>query len=273
MLDDLTMGLGKAIKTVPDLYDDALKPTAQESGKTLSLVPRTINAALLPLRKWILQQEYNFSETEKLLAKKLEHVDENKIVTPEPHIAVPVLQALSYSMDSDELRNLYANLLAKAMNIDTKNLIHPAFVEIIKQFSPVDAYILREINPSKSFPVITISVNEYSNPVNTGDFLQGLEIPKRTYSYPNITYIQHFSYSEISTSINNLTRLGLVEISLGNEQNESYDLILNSPVYKNLEKQLKSYITKPYQKYEKTYESLFLNNFSRQFRDICIRDL
>ena len=34
-LDKLASGVGKAIKTVPDLYDDALKPATQESGKTL----------------------------------------------------------------------------------------------------------------------------------------------------------------------------------------------------------------------------------------------
>lgn len=36
-----------------EIYDDALKPAAQEAGKTLALIPQTINAALAPLRQWI----------------------------------------------------------------------------------------------------------------------------------------------------------------------------------------------------------------------------
>ena len=72
----------KAVETIPEVYDDALKPAAQESGKTIALIPRTINAALVPLRKWIAEQEYSLAETEKILAKKLEHVGEEKIVTP-----------------------------------------------------------------------------------------------------------------------------------------------------------------------------------------------
>lgn len=31
--DKLAGGVGKAVETVPDIYDDALKPAAQESGK------------------------------------------------------------------------------------------------------------------------------------------------------------------------------------------------------------------------------------------------
>lgn len=67
--DKLAGGIGKTIETVPDLYDDALKPATQESGKTLALIPRAINAALVPLRQWIAEREYKIAETEKLLAK------------------------------------------------------------------------------------------------------------------------------------------------------------------------------------------------------------
>ena len=48
-VNKLLEGTGEAIKTVPELYDDGLKPAVQESGKTLSLLPKTINAALVPL--------------------------------------------------------------------------------------------------------------------------------------------------------------------------------------------------------------------------------
>ena len=112
-LDKLAGSIGKAVETIPDLYDDALKPATQESGKTLALIPRAINAALVPLRQWIAEREYKLAETEKLLAKKLEHVAEDKIVTPEAYVAVPAIQAISYSMNSKELRNLYANYWLK----------------------------------------------------------------------------------------------------------------------------------------------------------------
>lgn len=125
---------------IPEAYEDLVKPVAEETGKTLSLIPRTINAALIPLRKWIIEKEYSLAETEKILAKKLENVDKDKIVTPEAYVGVPALQSISYSMDSAVLRDLYANLLAKAMNKDYKEQVHPSFVEIIKQMAPKEAF-------------------------------------------------------------------------------------------------------------------------------------
>ena len=118
-LDQLAKGIGKAIQTVPELYQDAFQPTVQETGKLVSRIPRAINAAFSGLDKWILNREYSIDETKKLLAQKLENVEPEKIVEPEPYVAIPAIQAISYSMNSEELRDLYANLLAKAMNTDT----------------------------------------------------------------------------------------------------------------------------------------------------------
>jgi len=202
--DKLAGGVGKAIETVPDLYDDALKPVTQESGKTLALIPRTINAALVPLRQWIANKEYNLAETEKLLAKKLEHVGEDKIVTPEAYIAVPAIQAISYSMNSEELRNLYANLLAKAMNIDTKDLVHPSFVEIIKQMSPLDAKVFRFLAERKINPCINV--------------LYGTKETGYVTLFTNITDIPFSSPNLVGLSIDNLLRLKLLNMP----ENEFY---------------------------------------------------
>ena len=202
--DKLLDATGKAIETVPDLYDDSFKPTVQETGKVLSLIPRTINAALVPLRKWIANKEYSLAETEKLLEKKLEHVGEDKIVTPEAYVAVPAIQAISYSMDNEELRNLYANLLAKSMNTDTKDFVHPSYVEIIKQMSPLDALVLKDIYDSIITPVIDLYVRNQEG----GEFGHKF----------NITWMTFASYDSICVSLDNLIRLGLIEIS----NNHSY---------------------------------------------------
>lgn len=136
--DDISK-IGKCISKV---YDDGLQPAVRETGKIVALIPETINAALAPLRKWIAYREYNVAETEKLLQSKLANVGSEHIVTPEPYVAVPALQAISYSMNSQDLRNLYANLLAKSMTDILKNRVHPAFVEIIRQLTPDEAKIL-----------------------------------------------------------------------------------------------------------------------------------
>lgn len=266
-LDKLTGAIGDTLKTAPTLYEDVLQPTTQESGEILALIPRTIKAALLPLRQWIAEREYKLAETEKLLAKKLEHVGEDKIVTPEPYVAVPAIQGISYSMDSEELRNLYANLLAKAMNSDTKDMVHPCFVEIIKQMSPIDALVLNEIACSNYFPVVSLSIKEYeSSDLNLIKKMQGII---RSYSYPNITYISFASYESVLVSLDNLLRLKLTEerFSLKNDIPQK---IQNASLYQNYKKKLQNLMSRDNWEYEEQVHSFTLSFLGRNFCDICL---
>lgn len=88
-------------------------------------------------------KESNIEQTRKLLEKKLKNVPVENIITPPMYIGVPALQAISYCMNDESLRNMYAELLAHAMNSDTIDNVHPTYVEIIKQMSPYDALIFR----------------------------------------------------------------------------------------------------------------------------------
>ena len=159
MAIDLKEKMDDVKEIIPELYKDGAKPTIIETGKTLSIIPQTINAALVPLRKWIIGREYSFKETEALLAKKLEKVKLENIVEPEAYIAVPAIQSISYCMNNEELRNLYANLLANSMNKDIKDNVHPSFVNIINQMSPMDAIIFKIICESGVRPLITLFSN------------------------------------------------------------------------------------------------------------------
>lgn len=223
-LDKLAGAIGDTLKTAPTLYEDALQPATQESGEIFALIPRTIKAALLPLRQWIAEREYKLTETEKLLAKKLEHVSEDKIVTPEAYVAVPAIQAISYSMNSEELRNLYANLLAKAMNSDTKDMVHPSFVEIIKQMSPIDAKIFEQIMSVSNRPLISINIQHKNK-----DFDLFSEY---------CSWIKDYSLNQCLISFNNLTRLGLIEIPMleAYSTDEEYLCVRQNPLFKAEEK-------------------------------------
>ena len=227
-LDKLAGAIGDTLKTAPTLYEDALQPTVQEVGKFAARIPRAINAAFSSLDKWILNKEYAIDETKKLLEKKLENVDPDKIVEPEAYVAVPAIQSISYSMNSKELRNLYANLLAKAMNSDTKNKVHPSFVEIIKQMSPIDALVLKIIMERDYNPLIDIIKKN-----TTGEFMV---------IATNISDIFIAPIEVICLSINNFIRLGLISIPEGNFYSDTthYERILSSKYYLESEKEISS---------------------------------
>ncbi|MCM1044722.1 MAG: DUF4393 domain-containing protein [Candidatus Gastranaerophilales bacterium] len=259
-LDKLAEGVGKAIETVPDLYDDAFKPAVQESGKTLAIIPQAINAALVPLRQWIAEREYKLAETEKLLAQKLEHVGEDKIVTPEAYVAVPAIQAISYSMDNEELRNLYANLLAKAMNSDTKDQVHPAYVNIISQMTPLDAKILQFISnePDKDMPIIDLIAVRISDNLKIYITLQ-----------PNITAFDISSIELISLSIENLVRNNLISIA-DNTNYAGYDSIYGSQQYKDFYRKVKENLPTGYTNIEVVPRNCTLSNLGKHFCEICM---
>ena len=195
---DLTTEVAKEI--AKNVYDDAGKPVAKPTGELVGLIPRAIKAALSPLEKWILQREYNVSETKKLLEEKLQNTPPELIESPEPHIAVPAMQYISYCMDNEELREMYANLLANSMNKVVKNGVHPGFVEIIKQLSPDEAKILKYIRTHTTIPTVTL---RYEN-----DDGSGIDIIK------NFSDIGEKSGCEIPQDIakyfDNLVRLGLI---------------------------------------------------------------
>lgn len=154
MTDENNVAAEIAKDLAKDVYEDAGHEIMKPTGKLVGLVPRAIRAAIQPMEKWILQREYNIAETEKLLAMKLEKVEPEKISPPEAYVAVPALQAISYCMDNEELRNMYANLLAKSMTDVVRNGVHPGFVEIIKQLCPDEAKVLRHFMKNITVPTI-----------------------------------------------------------------------------------------------------------------------
>lgn len=62
-------------------------------------------------------------------------------VSVPPRLAVPIIEAASLESD-DSLQDLWAHLLASAMNSESAQKVRSAFVDIIKQLEPIDVKIL-----------------------------------------------------------------------------------------------------------------------------------
>lgn len=219
--DALAEGAGKLLGAIPELYDDLAKPAVQEVGKTLALPLQAVNALLVNPRKWIANAEYKLQETNALIANKLKYIDENKLIAPPDYVAVPALQALSYSMDSDDLRDLYANLLAKSMNAETSNSVHPAYIEIIKQFSPLDAVLFKRI-------VTEFSQNGEINLMNIA--YKSKSDGKIIKKFLNVVKCPDYELSAMAQSVDNFIRCGLMAVT----QN-AWIMIDNDPTPKLLQ--------------------------------------
>ena len=107
-------------------------------------------------------------------------------------------------MDNIQLRDMYAELLAHAMNSETVDNVHPTFVEIIKQMSPFDAVVFKELIKTLVQPCIGI---KYMN-----------KSTKASYPVQDIVAfsdLDAFPLVPTQIALENLERLRLIEINKG----------------------------------------------------------
>lgn len=203
-----------------EVYKDAVSPIVKPVGEILGFLPRTIKLALSGWEKWIINGEESLRLTAEAIKEKVKKIPEEKLVEPEPYVAIPAIQQISCCQNSEELRDLYANLLTASMNADTKWQVHPSFVDIIKQLNPDEARYL------KSLPAMVIVVHPLIDVfINIGG--GGFHPFISNFTDYHLSVLEH--PENICTYIDNFVRLNLIEIPS--------DQYLNEPEkYKALEK-------------------------------------
>lgn len=214
------------VKAVP-VYDDAIQPVAKETGKALHTVGRAVNAALLPIKGlvWGIEQIEEFVHTK--VSKKLERIPVENICTPDPAVAGPALESLRYTGHKESLSELYANLLASAMDLNTAKNAHPGFVEIIRNMSSDEAKVLNFILKNKVAPVVDIKrvLLKQEGDVVTHELISC------------IGFDAGCEHIELTSSyLINLERLGLIEIPRDSYLTapKAYERILNDPPVKEI---------------------------------------
>lgn len=134
--------INKAGNFLGKTYDDLIHPVLQPTGEVLGFLPRSLRCLLQGWEKWIINGEESIRLTSETIKKKIEAIPEERLTEPEPYVVVPAIQQLGYSHSSEELRELYANLIVSSMDIDKKEFVHPAFVDILKKLTPDEARII-----------------------------------------------------------------------------------------------------------------------------------
>lgn len=210
-------------------YDDLAHASAKSVGNTLSLIPRTIGVWLGKWEKWIINGEESIRLTAQAVAEKSSQIPEEKLTEPEPYVAVPAIQQLSYCYNCEELREIYANLLVSSMNTDKKYQVHPSFVDIIKQLSPLDAKaieIIRKFN--NPIPIVTMRL----------EFPESKTFHELICNY-SIELLSVYGNDKIMcSSLENLDRLGIINVRYDQmvKPDERYDSFKEDGKYKEFER-------------------------------------
>lgn len=227
----------KAVAESVPVYKDAIQPGAIEIGKTFETVAKTVNAALTPLRLLV----WGFDQIEEFLmdrlSYKLKDTPKERIITPDLRIAGPAVESLKFAGYVEEIREMYATLLATSMDADRADTAHPAFVEMVRQLTPDDARVLNhmatEISEGRdAFPVAEIVQVRQEIRGLDGEEKEGFRTVIRnltlleersgcraSYRNPQIDLAGTIFAYHNPQIVDNLERLGIVNISFNKNLN------------------------------------------------------
>lgn len=176
------------------------------------------------------KRELNMQLYKDSIAQKIVAIPEENLKDPPLSIVGPALEASKYYIEEENLREMFAKLIASSMDERHNDIAHPSFVEIIKQLSPNDAIFLKKFN----------SVVPVADIIITGTVHQETGKLKLLYEGPTYMVFKNFyadkefpNWIDNARIISNLLRLGLIEI----ENTELYD----KSIYLDLDNKIKEF--------------------------------
>lgn len=262
MCENKNSVLPDIITPISDAVQQNLPNTASETDGALSTVVGFFNHVVLyPIKKANLTFKYKLEDFKDDLEKKIQHIPEENLQVPPTMITGPVLEALRYTYDEEELRDMYENLLASAMDSRIVSQTHPSFVDAIKQMSVIDAQVVKRIS-------------EFRENLRCAEFKFKVKETTKVYvdAMPDYFVEELCDIADpfiISASLINLQRLGIITISEAGLLGVDYN-----GMKKNSYVLLREDLYRQKGKYEfdisLVEHAVILNNYGKQFIRTCL---
>jgi len=247
------------VEAVP-VYQDVVQPAAKELGNALQTVARSIHIALAPVSMLVWGYDQIRDYLNKSLSEKLKDVPTERIIAPNPTIAGPTVEALRFAAHDTSLRELYSNLLATAMDAETAQKAHPAFVDVIRHLAPDEARIVQLLASGHIYPLMTLSATFAGS-------------PKMAIYKQHVSLIAEDAGCEhpdlILSYLDNLRRLGLVDIHSGSlfQLDSTLKIMQDLENHEKIREFIEMYKDS---NLEVIRESIVLSSLGRQFCDACV---
>ena len=263
MSDNKNSVLPDVITTMSNAIQQNLPNTANETDGVISTVVGFFNNVVLyPVKKANLTFRYKLEDFEDDLKKKTQHIPEENLQGPPVMIAGPVLEGLRYTYDEEELREMYENLLASAMDNRTVYKTHPSFVDTIKQMSAIDAHVVKRLSELEDIRCVKFTFNVKNS---TKAYVDAM---------PNYFIEELCELGDpfiLSSSLINLQRLGIITIIEGGLKGTDYETIKKHPYViarETLYRQSGKYdFDISMSKY-----AVVINNYGKQFIETCLQN-
>lgn len=250
------------IKSASDAVQANLPETAKQTDGVISTVVEFFNnVVLFPVKKANLTFKHKLEQFEDDLRKKTDSIPDENFQAPPVMIAGPTLEALRYAYDEEELREMYENLLASAMDNRKVTKVHPAYVDAIRQMSPLDVRVLTVI---MQYSQLRRAEIQFTFPDKNQKYM---------YAMPTNFVLELAEVEDpflVSSSLENLNRLGIIDISDHVLFDSDYSELENHP-YVVMRKQMYDCFGKKTE-IRSNMGSISLTDYGRAFLKICSKD-
>lgn len=219
--DNFLKDLTKSIKVPAELTKSALGPPSEQIGQGLGDL---FYLAFSPIAKARIRKEHEIKLFRQEIESEIAKIPSNKIIEPPLNIVGPALEASKYYIEEDEIRSMFAKLIASSMDKEKAQNVHSSYIEIIKQLSPLDA---------KNFEYLVntnfVGVGRIKTRYVDGEQGENTQV-ENFFPFPDLNFTNKRIYS---SSIDNLLRLGLINIdhSLHFTTKSRYDELRSHPIY------------------------------------------
>ncbi|WP_068616559.1 DUF4393 domain-containing protein [Paenibacillus tuaregi] len=246
------------IETATQLAKNTLEPASKELGEGLSSI---FNLVFSPLQKLKIKKQIEIERYKDLLLSEVSKIPPAEVIDPQLNIVGPALEASKYYVESDTMKKMFSKLIAKSVTKSLAEQAHPAFVEIIKQLSPLDAKALNFLFENR-------------NKVGSGSILLFkssdvyMEVYRNYFPFPDLNESNHSAYG---ASIDNLIRLGLlyIDTKVTFTDDAVYDSLYDHSFIKFAQEDLHETNPNHDVALKKTYWEL--TKFGRSFCNCCIK--
>lgn len=158
------------------------------------------------------------------LDEEIKKIPSEKVIDPNFRLVSSALETSKYTVEEENIRKMFARLIAKSMNSDYNKYVHPSYVSILKDMSPLDAENFALFKNNNPLPIANYIIRHKDNSFsrqNSNVFI----------SNPNNQNID-----QQSQSITSLERMGIVSINYSRKiLDANYDVFKQTDTYKMFE--------------------------------------
>ncbi len=243
-LIDLPKSVDNAIQNLTD------KPTQTIGGILSDMFYLVFGGASYYAEKKHITHEHKLNLYKSKLEKNIEKIPSQNLREPNLQTTGQALEDSKFCIESNELIDMFVNLISSSMDSSKISSVHPSFSLIIKQMSSFDAHILLYFKKQPSYPICNYQL-KYPD--------DSYRILMQSVFMPSQMEDNQLTLNKISLSISALCHLGILEITYSRWSPEplAFSIFENSNTYKLLK-----------DKYEKDKNIVYI-----QKGDICLTNL